>query len=121
MALQDLQIVDPIIKGDHEEIEFTLFKPDGSPRNLTNYEIRFGAKFDLSDSVVRMPKSSITVAAIEILDVAGGKGRVFIEQNDTDFITYETTLIAALTAIDTLGRRSTTRFRLPVELGVVDE
>jgi hypothetical protein len=121
MALVDTAIVDPILKGDHEEIEFTLYKPDGTARNLTNYEVRFGAKFDLSDAVVRMPKSSVLATEIEITDVSGGKGKIYLERDDTDFVTYETTLIAALTAIDNLGRRATTRFRIPVEIGVVDE
>lgn len=119
--LQDLETTDPITKGDHEEIEFVLNKPDGSPRNLSGYTVLFGAKFDLSDAVVNMPKSSANVGEIEITNAVSGVGKVLIEKEDTDFITYEATLIAALVAVDSQGREATTRFKLPVELGVVDD
>jgi hypothetical protein len=125
MALIDLPVIDPLTRGDDEEIGFFVVEPGEDPtdpeaprQNLSGCVLRFSAKFDLSDPQPIVTKISSDNNEITIDDSLQGEGTIYINQSDLTAVTYETTLIADLEVTDATSKRYTIRFRVPVELDV---
>jgi hypothetical protein len=125
MALIDLPVIDPLTRGDDEEIGFYVVEPGEDPtdplaprQNLSGCVLRFSAKFDLSDPSPIVTKISSDNNEITIDDSLQGEGTIYINQSDLTTVTYETTLIADLEVTDATSKRYTIRFRIPVELDV---
>jgi hypothetical protein len=120
MALFDVPTVDSITRGDYEEIRFELHQPDSTdPQNITGWTLRCSAKFDLSDAEAIFTKSSDEVEEIRVDNASLGIGHIVIQPTDLETaITYETTLICDLEAVDPDGKKFTTRFKMPVDLDV---
>lgn len=126
MARFEIPTVDPVTRGDYERIEFTVMQakenetdPD-VPQNITGWDLRASGKFDISDTGYVFQKSSNVAGDFEIEDATAGKGFIVIMPDDLDAVTYETTLICDLEAMDISGKPYTTKFYLPVELGVTN-
>jgi hypothetical protein len=125
MGLMDLPIIDPLIRGDDEEIGFKIFEPGedpedplATPQNLSGCTIRFSAKRDLSDASPLITKSSTNPAQISIDNASEGEGTIYIAAADLVGQTYETVLICDVEVTDAGGKRYTRRFKAPVELDV---
>ena len=124
MPLFQLDTVEPVTRGDYEEIRFELTEPDPvdpdnpGPQNITGWTLRFGAKFDLSDTTYVVTKTSADPTQIRVDDATNGVGHIILQPPDLQDVTYETTLICDLEASDAAGKPFTTRFRLPVEMDV---
>ena len=124
MARFDVPTVDPVIAGDYERIKFELMQakenetdPD-VPQDISGWTLRFGAKIDVSDTEYIAQKSSAVPGEFEITDAANGTGYIILDGTDLASITYETVLICDLVGTDASGRDYTTKFYLPVEMGV---
>lgn len=125
MALMNLPSIDPLTRGSTEYIEFKVYEPgedptdpDAEPQNLSGCTLRFGAKYDLSDTTYVVTKSSENAGEIVLTDSAAGEGYIKINKTDLLAVTYETTLICDLEITDASDEEYTLRFRAPLELDV---
>jgi hypothetical protein len=125
MALIDLPVIEPLTRGDDEEIGFFVVEPGEDPtdpeaprQNLAGCLLRFSAKYDISNTDTIVTKSSTDNQEITIDDAGQGEGTIYINQSDLTDVTYETTLIADLEVTDASSKRYTIRFRIPIELDV---
>src|SRR5215203_2492746 len=113
-----MQTLDPIVRGDYEEIEFVAEGPDGSALNLTGKVIRFTAKRELTTPTVVATKYSETAGNIEVTNAAAGEGKVILTGDEAGILNLQedTTLACDIEVTDAQGRSATTRFMLPVEV-----
>lgn len=126
MARFDVPTVFPVTAGDYERVKFELLQPKENesdpdvPQSIEGWTLRFGAKFDISDATPLVSKNSIDDPdSFEIVDAANGIGYIVLKPEDLQSaITYETVLICDLVAEDETGKPYTSRFFLPVEMGV---
>lgn len=125
VALRDLPIIDPLTRGDNEEINFFIVEPGEDPadpvaprQNLAGCTLRFSVKYDLSDAAPIFTKTSPT--DIVITDALNGEGAVLISQDDLLPITYETILLADLEVTDASNKKYTIRLKVPVELDITE-
>lgn len=125
MAIADLPLVQPLMRGDDEAIDFKVFEPGedpsdpgATPQNLGGCTLRFSAKFDLSDATPVVSKSSVNAGEIVIDNAATGEGHVVIDKDDLVGVTYPATLIGDLEVTDADDKTYTMRLRIPVELDV---
>lgn len=120
MAQLSLPVVDPVMSGDYEEIEFWVEKKGqpGIAQDITGYTFRFGAKSDLTDATPLLTKDSTVAGHFTIINAVGGHAKINILPADLADVQFEATLICDVQATDPQGRPSTTRFKLPVLVDV---
>ncbi len=117
-------MLDPIVRGDYEEIEVEVRNPTGlfdaneepitEPRDISNDTLVFTAKLSLKDATNVFRKDSTDPNQIEKTDRLNGKAVIKILPTDTASLTGNKTLKCTLEVIDFRNRPATTFHELPV-------
>lgn len=104
----------PIMRKDDERLGVIVYDEVDALKNITGDTLIFEARLKITDFDPVIRKTTAVSTEIEKTAPTLGEAVIYIDDNDTLFVTKDLVFQCTLEAIDPAGRNSTIMFNLPV-------